>query len=182
MLLLDENPPMLPEWVSQLSEIPGNWWVAHTKSRMEKAFGWELLTKKIAFFLPMRERNVVWGGRRRKVLTPLFPSYVFFAGSAEDRQLALRTNRLAQVIPVHQKPQFISELETIRAALGSGVALDFYPSIAVGTRCRVLRGPLQGIEGVVIRKDAVTRLVLQISMLGQAASLEIDPENVEPVA
>jgi len=181
MLLLDENPPMVPEWVGPLSEISENWWVAHTKSRAEKAFAWELHAQKIAFFLPMSERIMVWGGRRRKVLTPLFPSYVFFAGSAEDRQSALRTNRLAQVIPVHQKVQFIAELETIRAALRSGAQIDPYPSIVVGMRCRVLRGPLQGIEGVGIRKDAVTRLVLQISMLGQAASLEIDPGNVEPM-
>jgi transcription antitermination factor NusG len=57
--------------------------------------------------------------------------------------------------------------------------LDPYPSIAVGTHCRIVRGPLQGIEGVVIRRDGVTRLILQIRILGQGASLEIGPENLE---
>jgi transcription antitermination factor NusG len=182
MLLLEENPPMVPEWVGSLSEVSTDWWVAHTKARAEKAFARELLAQKIAFFLPMRERVMVWGGRRRKVLTPLFPSYVFFAGSAEERQSALRTNRLAQVIPVRQKPQFIEELDAIRTALQSGAKLDPYPSIAVGTHCRVVRGPLRGIEGIVVRKDALTRLILQIRMLGQGASLEIGPEDVEPTS
>jgi Transcription termination factor nusG len=102
MLLLDENPPMVPEWVGPLAEIADDWWVAHTRSRAEKAFARELFAQKIAYFLPMRKHVMVWGGRRRSVLTPLFPSYVFFAGSAEDCQSARRTNRLAHVLPVLQ--------------------------------------------------------------------------------
>jgi len=180
MLLLDENPPICPEWVGALAEISEDWWVAHTRSRAEKAFAREMLAQKVTYFLPMRERIMVWGGRRRKVLMPLFQSYVFFAGTPEDRQTALRTNRLAHVLPVRQKQQFIAELEAIRTAIQSGVPLDPYPSIAIGTHCRVVRGPLRGVEGIVIRKDASARLVLQVRMLGQGASLEIGPEDIEP--
>ena len=179
MLLLEENPPMVPEWVGPFSEVTGDWWVGHTRSRAEKSFAREMLAQRVTYFLPMRHYVMVWGGRRRKVLTPLFPSYVFFAGSNEDRELALRTNRLAHVIPVRQRPQFVAELEAIRLAFHSGAVLDLHPSIAIGKRCRVIRGPLRGIEGVVIRKDATTRLILQVRMLGQGASLEIGPENLE---
>jgi transcriptional antiterminator NusG len=182
MLLLEENPPMIPEWAGSLTDISGDWFVAHTRSRAEKSFARELLAQKISYFLPMQERTMVWGGRRRKVLTPLFQSYVFFAGNPEDRQSALGTKRLAHVFPVRQKDRFISELEAIRLALQSGEMLDPYPSIAIGTYCRVVRGPLRGIEGVVIRKDGVTRLVLQIRMLGQGACLEIGPENLELIS
>jgi transcription antitermination factor NusG len=182
MLLLEENPPMIPEWIGSLGEIAGEWWVAHTRSRAEKSFVRELLAQRIAYYLPMHERVMVWGGRRRKVLSPLFQSYVFFAGDAEDRQAALRTNRVAHVFPVRQKERFLAELEAIRFTIQSGTKLDPYPSIAVGTFCRVVRGPLRGIEGVVIRKDASTRLVLQIRMLGQGASLEIAPENLESLS
>jgi transcription antitermination factor NusG len=182
MLLLEENPPLVPEWVGPLSEVSGDWWVGHTRSRAEKSFAREMLAQKVTYFLPMRQNVMVWGGRRRKVLVPLFQSYVFFAGTAEDREFALRTNRLAHVIPVRQKAQFIAELEAIRRALESGVMLDSYPAIAIGTHCRVIHGPLRGTEGVVIRKDGKTRLILQIRMLGQGASLEIGPENLEPTA
>jgi transcriptional antiterminator NusG len=182
MLLLEENPPMVPEWVGTLSQVEGDWWVGHTRSRAEKSFAREMLAQRVTYFLPMRQHVMVWGGRRRKVLMPLFQSYVFFAGSPDDRESALRTNRLAHVIPVRQKGQFVAELEAIRLAFQSGAMLDPYPSIAIGTHCRVIRGPLRGIEGVVIRKDATTRLVLQIRMLGQGASLEIDAENLEPTS
>src|SRR6516165_8146821 len=100
MLLVDENPPMIPEWVGSLPDIHGDWWVAHTRSRAEKSFARDLLAQRIAYFLPMQERVMLWGGRRRKVLIPLFQSYVFFAGGADDRQSALATHRLAHVFPV----------------------------------------------------------------------------------
>jgi transcription antitermination factor NusG len=182
MLLLDENPPMVPEGVGSLAEIEGEWWVAHTRSRAEKSFARDLLAHRIAYFLPMQERVQVWGGRRRKVLIPIFQSYVFFAGSAEARQSALATQRIAHVFPVRQREKFVAELQAIQLAVQSGAMLDPFPSIAVGSRCRVVRGPLRGIEGIVIRKDGVTKLVLQIRMLGQGACLEIGPEDLELTA
>jgi len=77
MLKISENPPILPPEVKTVSELTGQWWVAHTKSRFEKAFAWDLLRRGIGYFLPLVERVRVSGGRHRRVLAPLFPSYVF---------------------------------------------------------------------------------------------------------
>jgi hypothetical protein len=38
---------------------------------------------------------------------------------------------------------------------------------------------LAGIQGVVVQRDGVTKLVLQIEMLGQAVATEIDPSLLE---
>jgi transcription antitermination factor NusG len=45
----------------------------------------------------------------------------------------------------------------------------------------VIAGPLLGLEGIIVQTKGDTRLVLQINMLGQAASVEIDIVMVEPV-
>jgi phenylpropionate dioxygenase-like ring-hydroxylating dioxygenase large terminal subunit len=49
----DENPPF--SWPPEvaLSQYSGAWWVAHTRSRNEKALAWHLQTKNIQYFLPM---------------------------------------------------------------------------------------------------------------------------------
>ena len=181
MLTLSQNPPMLPETVESLSALDGDWWVAHTKSRAEKALAWDLLAHEIPYFLPMAEKIMLWGGRRRKVLTPIFQSYVFFCGDREARQKVLATNRVCQTIAVNFRERFVAELEAIRQATESKMQMDLYPFAAVGKRCRVARGPLRGTEGTVISKDGITRLVLQISMLGQGAALEIAPDFLEPL-
>jgi hypothetical protein len=45
----------------------------------------------------------------------------------------------------------------------------------------VIRGSLQGVEGLLTRKKNLFRLVLSVSMLAQSVSVEIDASDVEPV-
>jgi transcription antitermination factor NusG len=181
MLALSENPPMMSQDIGSLLDIEGDWWVAHTKARCEKALAWDLHAGNIPWFLPMVERTAVWGGRKRKVLNALFPLYVFFCGDQDDRQTVLRTGRVCQVIAVPQREKFVGELDAIHRTLASKGDLAPYPFAAVGRRCRIARGPLKGIEGVVVRNHDSTRIVLEVSMLGQGASLEIDGELLDPV-
>jgi hypothetical protein len=46
---------------------------------------------------------------------------------------------------------------------------------------RIKSGALAGIEGILVRKRNISRLVLSVEMLGKAASMEVDAFQVEPV-
>jgi hypothetical protein len=46
---------------------------------------------------------------------------------------------------------------------------------------KVIRGSLEGVEGVLTRKKNLFRLVLSVDMLAQAVAVEIDAEDVLPV-
>jgi hypothetical protein len=81
---------------------------------------------------------------------------------------------------VRQRDEFVTELDALRRTLADNHTMIAYPFAAVGKRCRVKCGPLEGIEGIVIRNQDSTQIVLQVSMLGQGASLEIEPELLEP--
>jgi transcription antitermination factor NusG len=181
MLKLSENPPALPPSASKITDLAGKWWVAHTRARCEKAFAWDLLHHGIGYFLPLVERMTMSGGKRRHVLMPLFPSYVFFCGSDADRYRAMTTNRLCQTLDVCDQSSLIEDLAAIEKALSNKAELDLYPFAVQGRRCRVRGGPFQGIEGVVVHRKAVARLVLEVSILGQGASLEIDADLLEPI-
>src|SRR5215207_7360579 len=117
MLKLSENPPMLSPGIGSLVDISGTWWVAHTKARCEKAFALDLLDREIGFFLPMLERVRIISGKKRRVLLPLFPSYVFFCGDTEQRQRALLTDRLCATIDVRDQQKLIDELSAIQRLL-----------------------------------------------------------------
>ena len=179
MLKVSENPPIIWPEVESIREFAGPWWVAHTKSRNEKALAHDLIGKQISYFLPMS-----WKARRRKgrtirSLLPLFGGYLFFCGQEAQRLETLRTNRVANVIEVKDQQQLLGELVQIEQALRAGAPLAPYKYIRVGQRCKVIAGPLADLQGVVVTTRNVTRLVLQIDMLGQAASVEIDAELIE---
>jgi hypothetical protein len=179
MLTLAQNPPIVPNGIRSLAELDGPWWVAHTKSRCEKTFAWEIGARGIGYFLPMTRRISFAGGRRRIGMMPLFPSYVFFCGDESARYHALATNRLCQAIAVTEQKSLIEELTQIERVIQCGTALELYPVPAVGTRCVVRAGPFEGLEGVVIERAKLSRLILKVSVLGQGAVLEIDAELLE---
>ena len=182
MLKLSENPAILTPDVESLTELSGTWWVAHTKARFEKVFAWDMTSHGIGYFLPLREKIIFSGGRKRRVMVPLFTSYVFFCGTEHDRYTAMTTNRLCQTIEIVDQDSFIEELASIEKAVLSKVIIDHYPHLPVGGRCRIISGLMMGTEGVVIeRKDGKARMVLEITILGQGALIEIDSDLLEPL-
>ena len=179
MLKPSDNPPQLLPGLERVSDTAGPWWVAHTKARVEKALAWELTAKKVPYFLPMARRTQMSGGRRRTALLPLFTSYVFFCGDDRARGDVLTTRRVCQILPVRQRDAFVRELASVHAALQADPELKLYPFAVVGRRCRVAKGPMRGVEGVIVQDNDVTRLVLQVAVLGQGAVLEIDAAFLE---
>lgn len=181
MLKTSENPPIIwPEGYS-VRQFEGCWWVAHTKARNEKAMAWDLLRKNVPYFLPMTWKVSRNKGRIIRSLLPLFPGYLFFCGNQTHRLEALKTNRAANIIPVVDAEKLVSELSAIETVIKAGKILLPHDFIKVGQRCRVIAGPLMGIEGIVTQTSGQMRLVLQVEMLGQAACVEIDRDLIEKV-
>jgi transcriptional antiterminator RfaH len=155
------------------------WMVLHTRSRQEKAVARHLEASRVLHFLPLRQQITRSAGRRFRSWVPLFPGYVFLFGEREDAFAAIETKRVCQVLQVIDQARFEREISQIAAATKAGAELAHHSPLAVGQRCRVAAGPFMGIEGVVIENQRLTRLVLQVDMLGQGAALEIEPHCLE---
>jgi hypothetical protein len=93
MIRLQDNPPMAWPTPSATAEVKADWTVVYCKPRQEKALGRDLCRRQVNYFLPMVLRETSSGGRRRRNLYPLFPSYLFFAGDEMDRLAVLKTER-----------------------------------------------------------------------------------------
>lgn len=179
MLKYADNPPMLSTRLGAPDEAADPWWVAHTKARAEKAFAWEMHQRGVCYYLPMHEQTRFSGGRKRRVLKPLFAGYVFFAGSEETRYHALVTGRLCQVLEPGDPQTLAAELAAIHRALSVDARLAPYTQPVIGQHCRVIAGPLAGVEGTVVEHRHRARLVLSVQMLEKAAVLEIEHDLLE---
>ena len=179
MLKLSENPPMIWPEEESIADFDGLWWVAHTKSRNEKALAWQLVKSHVPYFLPMHWKASKSRGRTFRSLLPLFPGYLFFCGGDNQRLEVLKTNRTANILPVEDQGLLVRELLPIETLLKLGKTVLPHEYIQVGQKCRVTAGPLQGTEGIVVGTPKETRLILQVDMLGQAASVEIAYDMIE---
>ena len=176
-----DNPPITWPEKKPIRDFEGLWWVAHTRSRNEKALAHDLTAKDVSYFLPMIWKVRRIRGRTIRSLLPLFGGYLFFCGQERERVEVLRTNRVANLIEVRDQHRLIVELSQIEQAIAAGADLSPHDYIKVGQRVRVIGGALAGLMGIVVKTKNSMRLVLQIDMLGQAASVEIGADMIEPV-
>jgi transcription antitermination factor NusG len=181
MPLLKREPEILSENLFELAENELPWWVAHVKSRQEKAFARQLSYSSVPYYLPQHEKRVHRSGRTFVSYLPLFPGYVFLRGDHEARRAALRTDVLVRLLPVLDQARLTQELAQLRALQESGALLAPYPSLHPGDVVRISDGPFEGYSGVVLREKTRLRLVVAITMLGRAASVEFDREGLRPV-
>ena len=166
----------------QLNEsLPPKWIVLHTKSRQEKAVARHLKASGCVFDLPLIERTTMSHGRKHQSEVPLFSGYVFLKGEKQEAYDAMATKRVCNIIEVKDQTNLEHELALIHHAIQSGLPIQEYPQIAIGTRCRVKSGPLKGVEGIVIKEARRTCLILHVETLGRGASVEIEQDLLQPV-
>ncbi len=168
------------------------WWVLQTRSRCEKKLARACARLGVRHYLPLRPprrrmRAGLAGLRRGPAPSgdprvPLFPGYVFACCAPSLRDLLLESGAIARMIAVLNPAPLLAELEQIRAALAAGVDLAAGPALARGMCVRVASGLLCGVEGRVagVRRDRV-RLVLNVTLLGRSAEVEVDADTVVPV-
>lgn len=181
MLKVSDNPPILWPKHKTIADFEGSWRVAHTKARNEKALAWQLVKQDVPYFLPMHWKVAKKRGRTFRSLLPLFPGYLFFCGGEDERLTVLKTNRTANILEVDDQKRLIHELLPIETLLKLGKPVLPHEYVTVGQRCRVTAGPLMGTEGIVTETPKETRLILQVDMLGQAASVEIGADMIEKI-
>ncbi len=169
-------PPVCQRTIDELQ-----WHVLQTKSRQEKMLAQDLAARGVHYFLPLKQCINFHGSRKIRVEMPLFPGYLFLRGTLDDVYAADRSKRVAKIIRVAQQDHLDCELTNIKLALEGKATLDPYPYLQTGARAEVKFGPMRGLQGVVEHRLGTTRLVLQIDMLGQAVSLEIDGSLLDPL-
>jgi transcriptional antiterminator NusG len=81
----------------------------------------------------------------------------------------------------HADPIPEEQIQNVRRFLESSIAIDPYPYIQVGSRVEVIAGPLKGIQGILVKKRGRFRFVLQVDLIRQAVSVEIDASDVRPL-
>ncbi|MEX2386973.1 MAG: hypothetical protein WD534_03765, partial [Phycisphaeraceae bacterium] len=92
-----------------------------------------------------------------------------------------RTRRLAQIIRVADQAQIDWELSNIRLAMEQKAPVEPFPYLKKGVRAEVRAGPMRGLQGVIADRTRRDRLVLQVDMLGQAVSVEVDGSLLDPL-
>jgi transcription antitermination factor NusG len=157
------------------------WWALYTRHQHEKVVAQILSTKGFEVFLPLYQSIRRWKDRSKMLSLPLFPCYVFVRGGLSRRSLVVTTPGVHMILYNGEHIAVISngEIDAIRRAVEGPFRVEPHPFLKCGERVRVTRGSLEGVEGVLVRKKSLYRLILSVEMLAQSVAVEIDASDVE---
>ncbi len=163
--------------------VSTTWCAVHTRYQHESSVHTLLSMKGFHTFFPTYRRISRWKDRKKEMTAALFPGYVFAADVRNERLSVLSTPGVCSIVSIAGVPAVIPnhEIESIRRAVGSPYSIEPHAYLREGDLVRITRGPLNGIEGILVRKKGSLRLVVSVEMLGRAAAIEIDGASIEAV-
>jgi transcription antitermination factor NusG len=174
--------PIIANLERQLPDQPA-WWAVYTQHQHEKTVAEMLAGKGFEVFLPLHESMRRWKDRQKVLSLPLFPCYVFVRGELSRRLQVVTTPGIHMVLSRGEQIEVIpeTEIDAIRRAVQGSCRIEPHPFLKIGERVRVTRGSLEGVEGILVRKKNLYRLVLSVDMLAQSVGVEVSASDVEPV-
>lgn len=158
------------------------WYAVHTKSRHEDRSYTLLIQKSIHAFLPKIE---VWSkrkDRRKKIMIPMFPGYLFAELQNLDNQTRLDVLKTFGVVRILGKskgsepiPVPDEKIDAIQRLITSRVEVQQFQYPKVGEPARIMDGPFKGIEGSVMSTDYENELfVISIELLQRSVAIKLE--------
>jgi len=159
------------------------WYALRTRSRHEKLVRDRLSSQGIESLLPTVTKLSQWKDRRKEIVVPLFPGYCFARFAWPDRLMVQQTSGVVEIVGYRDRPEPIpdEEIEAIKRLMATSLRYDATPYLREGMVVEVVRGPLRGVRGVLVRKGTRHRLVIAVHLIQRAASVEIYDSDVVSV-
>lgn len=165
-------------------DLACSWHALYTRHQHEKVVAQALSGKGFEVFLPEYTSSRRWKDRCKEISLPLFPCYVFMRGGLDRMLNIVTTPGVHSLVGWAGRPAVIPqhEIDSVRRTVDSALPVEPHPFLKFGDRARVKSGPLEGIEGVLVRKNNGFRLVLSVDMFQKSVAVEVDINEVERVA
>jgi transcription antitermination factor NusG len=159
------------------------WFAVATAPQNEWSVARYLDAYQIESFFPTYECTRIWKNRqRKKIIKPLFSSYIFVHADKREQGIVRRVPGVFRIVGGLRGPIPIPapEIELLRVTASCN-RLEPFHELVVGDRVRITNGPMQGVEGTLVRKSSSLRVVLTVDLINQHAAVEVQINDIEPI-
>lgn len=158
------------------------WRVFYTTARAEKKAEERLIERGIEVFLPKMIVQRQWKDRKKKVVEPLFPNYIFAHVDERDRLRVLETQGIVRSVSFSGKPAELSTNEVEQLLIAQRdperLSLLLHPLPEVGEIVEIKEGPLKGLRGEVLDLHGDVYVVLRVQAIRQSVRVRIQTDWV----
>lgn len=163
------------------------WYALHTRSRFEQKVYEGLCGKTLEAFLPRIQVMSRRKDRRKKILVPLIPGYVFVRSvlAPEAYHQIIQTVGVVRMIAFKGQPVPADdeEIASLMILDGTDRTVQNRTYMRKGERVMIMEGPLKGLTGFYVRhKGRSDRVVVSVDLLQRSLEVEIEDWSLERVA
>ncbi len=181
--VLQQTPKKL---VSLISRTQGkhqqSWYVLYTCPRTEKIVYHELVKRNYVVFLPTIRTLRMWKNRQKKWIEQvLFPGYIFIKTYQYKLYDIIRVPKVVSFVHCAGKPSVVpsKDIEGIKKMLDLEPEAFVDIEFSEGEKVKIIRGPLMGHEGVLIKQKGKTKFGIQLKEINQTILVEINTSVLE---
>ena len=162
------------------------WYALHTRSRFEQKVYEGLCGKSLEAFLPRIQVMSRRKDRRKKILVPLIPGYVFVRSVLEPEEYhhIIKTVGVVRMISFKGRPVPANdhEIASLMILDGTDRTVQNRSFMQKGQRVMIMEGPLKGLMGFYLRhKGKSDRVVVSVELLHRSLEVEIEDWALERV-
>ena len=164
--------------------LAADWFALRVQHQHEKAVAQHLTAEGLETFLPLYRTRRIWSDRVKELELPLFSGYVFCRLPFSRRLLILTTPGVRSIVGFGSGPAPVrdEEITGLKTMMASGLPVRPWPYLKIGQRVRIERGPLLGLEGILLQFKGSWRLVMSVEILQRSVAVEVDRLAVRPAA
>jgi transcription antitermination factor NusG len=179
-ITIDSEPSSLAEDTLHSEML---WYAGYTASRHEKRVAERFAQRGVEHFLPLYETIHRWNNGRHRVQLPLFPGYIFVRIALQDRLRVIEVPGFVRLVGFNSLPHPLPEadINRMKEALNKGVLAEPYPYLTVGTRVEIRNGPMQGMTGILLRRQNRCRVVISVDLIMRSMAVEVEAADVVPI-
>jgi transcriptional antiterminator NusG len=169
-----------------MNDMQGNWYAIHTRSHFEQKVSDGISGKSVEVFLPKIQVMSRRKDRRKKIMIPLLPGYVFvrFQMDPEVYWEIIKTVGVVRMIGFMGKPVCArdEEINALMILNGTDRTVHNEAFMKAGDRVMIMEGPLKGLAGFYLRhKGQSDKVVVSIELLQRSLAVEIEDWAVEKI-
>lgn len=165
-----------------LSKTDLQWYALQTHSRHEKQVRDRLLAAGIEPLLPLGKQRRQWSDRKVWTSLPLFSGYCFANFALAGSLVVLQTPGVVRIVgALKPEPIPAEEIAVLQQVSSVNPMMESCDYLTEGAWVEVIRGPLVGLRGQLVRRATHHGLVIRASLLQRAALIHIEADEVTPV-
>jgi len=155
-----------------------HWYALYTRTQQEKKVYKDLLENNITCYIP--EQKVIH--KEKKIVDKLiFRCFLFVKIDLKNKISILQIKGIKRFIEFNGIPAMISDskIETLKMILEQKKEIKKISYFTSGKNAKIIRGPLNGITGILAKVKNTYRFIIRFNTIMQAISFDIEYRDIK---